>query len=104
MAGDPGVGAEGAAKETRYRKSRLAAGSGDADGETVGDARVGDLPRVLPVVVVHHLVAQLQEASLLDVRVVVGGEDRADRASRRIGRGRVDDVGEVAPLDAAVLE
>jgi hypothetical protein len=48
---------------------------------------------------VHDLVAELQETSLLDVGVLVGVELRRDRIARRIER-----VGEVEPLETAVLE
>jgi hypothetical protein len=44
-------------------------------------------------------VAELQEAPLLDVRILVGVEDRVDARARRVDR-----IGEVHPLETAVLQ
>ncbi len=52
-----------------------------------------------PTVHPHDLVAHLQEAALLNVRPKGGGEHGTDR-----GAGRVDRLGKVEPLEAAVLE
>ena len=94
---------EGAAPGARLRRTRLAGRHArHADRQTVGEAGVrhlsGRLRGLRLGVVVHDLVAELQEAALLDVGVFVDQELRADVVAG------VEGVGEVQPLEAAVFQ
>jgi hypothetical protein len=84
------------------RRIRFAAAARHPHRQTVGEADVrhlsGRLRGIGLAVVVHHLVAELQEAALLDVGVFVRREDVRDRIAV------VELVGEVEPLETAVLE